>query len=129
MAKLANAATHQDPGCDKADARESKSKTPHIQPKLSISTDSLCSQQGKTGHGHDCAKHIAPRRRRGALSRARAFKPSENHDKRNECNCVRGEPREPRQPPLRASWLKSQIEAAGKIGHEDDKHRGCQVPN
>jgi hypothetical protein len=48
-----------DPGCDKADTRESKSKTPHIQPKLSISTDSLCSQESKTGHAHDCAKHIA----------------------------------------------------------------------
>src|SRR5215469_14411754 len=126
---LEDRARRTDPACYKADAPQSKSDAPHIQPKPSISTNSLCSQQGKADHGHECTKHIAPRRRRCALGRPRALKASEDHNKRNEHNRVHRDPEEPRPPPLRASWLKSQTEAACEIGPEDNKHGGCQVPN
>src|SRR5262245_30117212 len=77
-------ARRTDPACDKANARESQRKAPYIQPKPAISANSLRGQQCKTGAGHECADHIAPRRRRCALGRARALKAPEGYDERNE---------------------------------------------
>src|SRR5262245_23939346 len=129
MITLAYIAQGTDPAFGNADAHESERKTPHVQPKPPISTNSLCGKQRKAGTSHECAKHVAPRGRLSATGRARPLKASEGHNKRNERNRVHGEPEEPRPPPLRASRLKPQTEAAGEIGGEDHNGGGRQVPD
>src|SRR5262245_63689087 len=101
-------ARRADPACDKADACESQRKAPHIQPKPAISANSLRGKQCKTGAGHECANHTAPRRRQCALGRARALEAPEGCDKRNERKRVGCEPDGPRPPPLGASRLEPQ---------------------